>query len=102
MTNYQPQTLNEFIIQQQNAFSYAKGINICIHLQKKQPGSNLRLLYEANPVAFLAEQASGLATDGRGNRIMEIVPNGIHQRVALFTGSKNLVQEVESFIKKHD
>ena len=69
---------------------------------KKQPGGKLRLLYEANPVAFLAEQAGGLATDGRGNRIMEIVPNGIHQRVALFTGSKDLVQEVERFIKKYD
>jgi len=67
----------------------------------KQPGGKLRLLYEANPVAFLAEQAGGLATDGNGKRILEIVPEGIHQRVPIFTGSKNMVLEVEEMIKQY-
>ncbi|MFW5820450.1 MAG: class 1 fructose-bisphosphatase [Bacteroidota bacterium] len=66
----------------------------------KQPGGKLRLLYEANPIAFLAEQAGGLATDGYGNRILDITPGTIHQRVPLFTGSKNMVIEVEGMIKE--
>lgn len=67
---------------------------------ENQPGGKLRLLYEANPIAFLAEQAGGLATDGQGNRILEIIPEAIHQRVPLFTGSKKMVEEVEEMIKK--
>jgi fructose-1,6-bisphosphatase I len=51
-----------------------------------QPEGKLRLLYEANPVAFLAEQAGGGATDGE-NRILDIVPEGIHQRTPLIVGS---------------
>ena len=47
----------------------------------------LRLLYEANPVAFLAEQAGGVALDGT-RRILEIEPTSIHQRVPLVVGSK--------------
>ena len=47
----------------------------------------LRLTYECNPIAFLAEQAGGMATDGMGNRILEIPPQSIHQRVPLFVGS---------------
>lgn len=68
---------------------------------KAQEGGRLRLLYEANPIAFLAEQAGGLATDGLGNRILEIVPGAIHQRVPLFTGSKKMVEEVERFIAEN-
>jgi fructose-1,6-bisphosphatase I len=68
---------------------------------EKQPGGKLRLLYEANPIAFLAEQAGGLATDGHGNRIMEIVPAAIHQRVPLFTGSRNMVLEVEGMVERY-
>ncbi|MCK4920487.1 MAG: class 1 fructose-bisphosphatase [Bacteroidales bacterium] len=68
---------------------------------KKQEGGKLRLLYEANPIAFLAEQAGGLATDGKGNRILEIIPKAIHQRVPLFTGSKKMVEDVEGWIKKY-
>jgi len=64
----------------------------------KQPGGKLRLLYEANPIAFLAEQAGGLATDGNGIRIMDIKPEAIHQRVPLFTGSKNMVKKLESYM----
>ena len=64
------------------------------------PSGKLRLLYECNPIAFLAEQAGGLATDGYGKRIMEIMPTDIHQRVPFFTGSKNMVEKAESFMKE--
>ncbi len=47
----------------------------------------LRLLYEANPIAFLAEQAGGRATDGRG-RILDIQPESIHQRTPLVVGGQ--------------
>lgn len=53
----------------------------------------LRLLYEANPLAFIAEQAGGLAIDGDG-RILELKPTGIHQRTPFLIGSK---EEVELF-----
>lgn len=64
------------------------------------PNGKLRLLYECNPIAFLAEQAGGLATDGYGKRIMEIQPTSIHQRVSFFTGSKNMVEQSEKFMEE--
>ncbi len=57
------------------------------------PGGKLRLLYEANPLALIAEQAGGAAIDGKG-RILDIKPKDIHQRTPLIIGSK---QEVEAF-----
>ena len=54
-----------------------------------------RLLYEANPIAFIAEQAGGLATDGRG-RILDIEPGSIHQRTPLFVGSREEMQSLEA------
>jgi fructose-1,6-bisphosphatase I len=51
----------------------------------------LRLLYEANPIAFLAEQAGGMATDGR-QRILDIVPRDLHQRTPLVVGSREEVE----------
>lgn len=51
------------------------------------PDGKLRLLYEANPIAFLAEQAGGMAMSGT-NRILEIEPTDVHQRTALLVGSK--------------
>lgn len=57
----------------------------------------LRLLYECNPMAFLAEQAGGRASDGF-NRIMEIQPTELHQRVPFFCGSENMVKKAESFM----
>jgi fructose-1,6-bisphosphatase I len=54
---------------------------------KHYPGGKLRLLYEANPIAFLAEQAGGAASDGRG-RILDIAPNSLHQRTPLLVGSR--------------
>lgn len=55
---------------------------------QKTPLGKLRLLYEANPLAFIAEQAGGMATDGT-QRILDIQPTGLHQRTPLFIGSKN-------------
>jgi len=56
----------------------------------------LRLLYEAAPMAFLVEQAGGLALTGK-NRIMEIRPRGVHQRVPCILGSREDVEELRSF-----
>jgi len=59
------------------------------------PGGKIRLLYEANPLAFIAEQAGGLASNGN-TRILDIKPTDIHQRTPLIIGSKT---EVQPFIK---
>jgi fructose-1,6-bisphosphatase I len=59
------------------------------------PGK-LRLMYEANPMAFIVEQAGGAATDGR-QRIMDIQPTKLHQRVPVFLGSKDEVELVTSY-----
>ena len=65
------------------------------------PNGKLRLLYECNPIAFLTEQAGGKATDGYGNRILDIIPTSIHQRVPFITGSKNMVIKAESFMAEY-
>lgn len=61
------------------------------------PKGKLRLLYECNPLAFIAEQAGGTASDGK-NRIMEIDPIDLHQRAPYFVGSTEMVEKVESLI----
>jgi fructose-1,6-bisphosphatase I len=60
-----------------------------------KPGK-LRLMYEANPMAFIVEQAGGAATDGR-QRILDIQPDKLHQRVPVFLGSKNEVEVVTGY-----
>jgi len=62
----------------------------------KKPQGKLRLLYEANPMAFIVEQAGGMAVDGR-QRILEVVPEDLHQRVPLFIGSPYEVNKVLEF-----
>ncbi len=64
----------------------------------KSPNGKLRLIYEANPMAFIVEQAGGRASNGNGD-IMQIVPKELHQRVPLFIGSKYDVVMVEEFIR---
>lgn len=59
----------------------------------------LRLLYECNPMAFIAEQAGGKASDGF-TRILDIEPTELHQRVPFFCGSKNMVEKAEEFMLK--
>ncbi|MFN3752524.1 class 1 fructose-bisphosphatase [Flavobacterium sp.] len=66
----------------------------------KSPNGKLRLLYECNPMAFIAEQAGGKASDGFG-RIMEINPTELHQRVPFFCGSYNMVEKAEEFMAKY-
>ncbi|MGF1835661.1 class 1 fructose-bisphosphatase [Photobacterium sanguinicancri] len=63
------------------------------------PSGKLRLLYECNPMAFLIEQAGGIASDGK-NRILDIKPTELHERVPFFVGSTNMVNKVEEFIKE--
>jgi fructose-1,6-bisphosphatase I len=62
----------------------------------KSPQGKLRLLYEANPLAFIAEQAGGRATDGNRD-IMHIEPSELHQRTPLYIGSKKEVDTVSEF-----
>ncbi len=64
----------------------------------KNPQGKLRLLYECNPMAFLAEQASGKASDG-SSRIMDIIPTELHQRVPFVCGSMSMVEKAESFVR---
>jgi fructose-1,6-bisphosphatase I len=56
------------------------------------PQGRLRLLYECNPLAFIAEQAGGVATDGQ-QRILDIKPSQLHQRVGFYIGSKKMVEK---------
>jgi fructose-1,6-bisphosphatase I len=65
------------------------------------PHGKLRLAYEAAPLAFLAEHAGGAASDGH-QRILDIQPTELHQRVPLFIGNKDLVAKAEEFIQKYD
>jgi fructose-1,6-bisphosphatase I len=64
----------------------------------KKPRGKLRLLYEGAPLAFLAEQAGGAASDG-SMRILDIEPQDLHQRTPLFIGSADLVKAAEEFLR---
>jgi fructose-1,6-bisphosphatase I len=64
---------------------------------EKTPEGKLRLMYECNSLAFIAEQAGGAASTGKG-RIMDVQPDEIHQRIPFFVGSKNMVEKAESLI----
>jgi len=71
---------------------------------KKDPSKKqgkLRLLYEAAPLAFLAEQAGGLAMNDEGQNILDIRPSNIHQRTPLIIGNKDRVLEAVDFLKKN-
>jgi len=67
----------------------------------KHPKGKLRLLYECNPMAFLAEQAGGKASDGK-RRILDIQPTELHQRVPFYVGNKDMVDKIEDFIQIYD
>mmetsp|Transcript_12775 Transcript_12775/g.40369 ORF Transcript_12775/g.40369 Transcript_12775/m.40369 type:complete len:140 (-) Transcript_12775:191-610(-) len=60
------------------------------------PRAHLRLLYEGNPLSFICEQAGGLGSDGE-RRVMDIVPEQVHQRLPLFLGSPDDIRELESY-----
>ncbi len=67
----------------------------------RRPNGKLRLLYEATPLAFVAEQAGGYASDGRRN-ILDVRPESLHQRIPLFIGNRELVGQAEEFISRYD
>jgi fructose-1,6-bisphosphatase I len=62
----------------------------------KAQGGRLRLLYEANPIAFLVEQAGGAAITGRG-RVMDVVPTALHQRAPLIFGSRREIERIAGY-----
>ncbi len=62
------------------------------------PDGKLRLMYEANPMAFIVEQAGGRASDG-ARRILDIQPEALHQRTALYIGSAEPVDRAEAFLR---
>jgi fructose-1,6-bisphosphatase I len=61
------------------------------------PKGKLRLVYECNPIAFIAEQAGGTASNGH-ERILGILPESLHQRSPFYTGSENMVRKLEEFL----
>lgn len=63
------------------------------------PKGKLRLLYECNPLAYLAEQAGGLATTGQ-ERILDIEPTELHQRAPIYIGSAGMVQQAEAYLNR--
>ncbi len=68
---------------------------------ERKPHGKLRLVYEAIPLAFIAEQAGGYASNGRCN-ILDLKPTRLHQRTPLFIGDRSLVEEAEAFIAAYD
>ena len=66
----------------------------------REPGKagKLRLMYEANPMSFIIEQAGGAATTGT-QRILDVQPESLHQRVPVFLGSKEEVERVTAYHK---
>ncbi len=62
-----------------------------------KPGGKLRLMYECNPFAFIAEVAGGKASNGK-ERVLDIVPTDLHQRSPFFIGSKYMMEELESYL----
>jgi len=63
----------------------------------EKPKGKLRLLYECNPFAFIMEVAGGRATNGK-DRILDVMPEKLHQRSPFFVGSTGMMAELESFL----
>ncbi|HKJ08249.1 MAG TPA: class 1 fructose-bisphosphatase [Gammaproteobacteria bacterium] len=77
---------------------------IFMYPRDSRPGSangKLRLMYEANPMSFIVEQAGGVSTTGR-ERIMELTPEGLHQRVPVFLGSREEVECITAYHTEYD
>lgn len=66
----------------------------------KKPAGKLRLTYEAAPLAFIAEQAGGYASDGVRS-ILDIQPESLHQRTPLFVGNREMVEEAEKYLRQY-
>ena len=67
----------------------------------RDKGGKLRLMYEANPMAFIVEQAGGAASTGR-QRMLEVMPRKLHQRVPVFLGSRDEVARAVEYHATHD
>jgi fructose-1,6-bisphosphatase I len=67
----------------------------------QKPYGKIRLMYEAQALAFIAQQAGGYASDGVGD-ILDIRPHGLHQRVPFFVGNRDLVEKAEQYIRDYD
>jgi fructose-1,6-bisphosphatase I len=63
----------------------------------RDKGGKLRLMYEANPIGFIVEQAGGMAITGHDQRILEIEPTDIHQRVPVIFGSRNEIERISRY-----
>jgi fructose-1,6-bisphosphatase I len=77
---------------------------ICMYpWDKREPNKpgKLRLLYEANPMAWLVEQAGGAATNGH-QRILDVPPEKLHQRISVVLGSKHEVERVTAYHREAD
>ena len=70
-------------------------------MDSTRPYGKLRLMYEAQALAFLIEQAGGAASDGVGP-LLDVVPHDLHQRTPLFIGNRDLVETAEDFIQRYD
>jgi len=68
---------------------------------RKKPYGKIRLIYEAQAMAFIAEQAGGYTSDGIGD-LLNIRPHTLHQRTPIFIGNRDLVEKAESYIKQYD
>jgi len=68
---------------------------------RKHPHGKLRLLYECNPLGFIVEQAGGKAISCYLERILEIEPKSLHQRVTIALGSPEMVDEMKAFVEKY-
>ncbi len=66
----------------------------------KSPNGKLRLIYECNPLAFIVEQAGGIASDGT-SRILDLQPGSLHQRTPFYIGSPDMVSMAEAMVKKY-
>jgi len=69
--------------------------------ESAKPKGKLRLLYEAAPLSYLAEQAGGYGSDGT-RPILDLQPSSLHQRTPFFVGSRDLVEKAEELIRTHD
>jgi fructose-1,6-bisphosphatase I len=67
----------------------------------RSPNGKLRLMYECNPMAFIIEQAGGRASNGK-QRMLDIQPESLHQRIPIFIGSEEDVKMVEKFMAEEE
>jgi fructose-1,6-bisphosphatase I len=73
----------------------------CYPANKKSPKGKLRLLYEANPLAFIVEQAGGAASTGC-KRVLDVMPSELHERTPLYIGSKHEVELANEMLRGNE